>query len=100
MLFSEVTETIVVAPQLFKNHKIWRKSAASQLITFFTVVECCPSEFLWGYLMQTPHLACEQTTVQKGQALPAATCLLVVGQVQDTGLLSLRPALRVLCASQ
>lgn len=29
--------------------------------------------------MQIPHLAGEQTTVQKGQGLPPTTCLLVTG---------------------
>lgn len=30
---SEATETISLAPQLFKKHNIWGRSAASQLIT-------------------------------------------------------------------
>lgn len=80
MLFTKGHRDRQLAPQLFKKHKIWGRSAASHLITFFfflTAMECCPLKVLRGYLMQIAHLAGEQSAVQEGQRVPTIGCVLV-----------------------
>lgn len=42
MLCSEAIEIISLAPQLFRKHKIWGRSASRQLITFFYIYGMLP----------------------------------------------------------